>query len=131
MSAVSKREYEPGTLGWWMDDRRGELALTWDEVAERANVSPETLRRNAGDPSRMRTTTRKGIERALKWAPGSIDAILDGREPVNAEQEASTEQTRADRIAELESTVERLELMARDLRRQLEDLDRDPHGRTA
>ncbi|WP_139320529.1 hypothetical protein [Saccharomonospora sp. CUA-673] len=112
-----------------MDDRRGELGLTWDEVAERANVSPETLRRNADDPTRMRTTTRKGIERSLRWGAGSIEAILNGRRPIDnqPESEPEPEQTRADRIAELEATAERLEAMARDLRRQLEELD-EPRG---
>lgn len=29
----------------------------------------------------MRTTTRKGIERALEWKPGSVAAVLAGDEP--------------------------------------------------
>lgn len=73
--------YPKGTLGWWMDERRGDLGLSWREVASRAGVSDETLFRSArGRP--LRTTSRKGIERALQWDSGSIDAILSGGEPV-------------------------------------------------
>lgn len=72
--------YSPQTLGWWMDERRGELALTWDQVADVADVSTQTLY-SAATGRRMRTTTKKGIERALKWRPGSVDDILNGGEP--------------------------------------------------
>lgn len=68
------------TIKWWMDDRRGELGLTWDEVAKSSGVSTETLYR-VGDGRPMRTTTKKGIERALRWESGSIEAILDGDGP--------------------------------------------------
>lgn len=70
----------PQTLRWWMDERRGELGLTWQQVADRAGVSTETLYR-AADGRQMRTTTRKGIERALEWEPGSVAAVIRGQHP--------------------------------------------------
>lgn len=73
--------YSPQTLGWWMDERRGELALTWQQVADEAGVSTETLYRIADGGRTPRTTTRKGIERALQWQPGSIDAIAASGKP--------------------------------------------------
>lgn len=66
-----------------MNDRRGELGMTWDEVAEIAGVTASTLFRNASNPNGPRTTTRKGIERALRWESGSVDAILAGGNPTN------------------------------------------------
>lgn len=80
--------YSPQTLGWWMDERRGELALTWQQVAEEAGVSTETLYRIA-DGRQMRTTTKKGVERALRWQRGSVDRILAGGKPVPLPDEAS------------------------------------------
>jgi hypothetical protein len=75
-------EHEPGTLGWWVDDRRAELDMTWNELAERAGLGKETLfRAIQGRP--MRTRTKKAIERALQWQSGSIDAIRRGGRPAN------------------------------------------------
>lgn len=117
MAYVSKREYRLGTLGWWMDDRRGDLQMTWEEVAERAGTTPETLRRNADDPSRMRTTTRKGIERALRWERGSIDDILAGGEPTpiarEPEQPIDYEQLAAERAAAQDGIRRAQEALAR------------------
>lgn len=72
-----------------MEHRRGELDMTWDEVAEAAGTSSGTLYRLAGDPLAVARTwpqTRKGIERALHWKPGSIDAIQANEEPIRQEQ---------------------------------------------
>jgi hypothetical protein len=65
-----------------MDARRRELRMRWRDVADLAGISYETLRtlRN-GSYGGMRPLTETGIEQALKWAPGSIVAILAGREP--------------------------------------------------
>jgi hypothetical protein len=79
--------YSPQTLGWWMDERRGELALTWQQVADTAGVSTETLYR--ADDRAMRTTTKHGIERALRWQRGSVDAIKRGEKPTPLPQEES------------------------------------------
>lgn len=80
--------YDWRTRGWWMDERRGELDLTLDEVAARAGVSTETLRQ-AANGRRMRTNNKKKIERALEWEYGSIDAIDAGNPPTRlSEQEA-------------------------------------------
>jgi transcriptional regulator with XRE-family HTH domain len=62
-------------------DRRLELGLSWKEVARAADISEATLRaiRNgANEPSDL---TARGIERALGWAPGSVERILSGGRP--------------------------------------------------
>ncbi|MGV2384200.1 MAG UNVERIFIED_CONTAM: helix-turn-helix transcriptional regulator [Thermobifida fusca] len=67
-----------------VEARRGELGLSLREVAERAGITGETLRavrRGSNEPSQL---TKRGIERALRWAPGSVDAILAGGDPTPA-----------------------------------------------
>ncbi|UKD55098.1 hypothetical protein L3Q65_45845 [Amycolatopsis sp. FU40] len=79
-----------------MDDRRGELDMTWDEVAAAARISVGNLYRIASDPGaaqRMRSTSKKGIERALLWESGSVDTVAEGGEPTRL----PTERTAADR----------------------------------
>lgn len=64
-----------------MDERRQDLRLTWEVVAQRAGMSREGLRRTREGERAMRVLTKRGIEDALYWAPGSVDAVLDGGEP--------------------------------------------------
>ena len=64
-----------------IETRRGELGLSLREVAGLAGVTGETLRavrKGSNEPSSL---TKRGIERALKWTPGSVDAVLAGIAP--------------------------------------------------
>lgn len=63
-----------------LDDRRIELGLTWGQVADRVGRSEEMIRRfrNTGTGSRE---TKAGLERALGWTKGSVDAVLKGGRP--------------------------------------------------
>lgn len=119
--------YRQGSLGWWMDERRGEpdFRLTWEEVAERAGVSYMTLRRNAADPSKMRTNTRKGIEYALGWEPGSVEAILAGGEPTEQEPEPPSDEERTQAILD---TIEQLRQEVLQLRGSGNTSDRTRRG---
>src|SRR6476659_5219546 len=68
-----------------MENRRVELRMTWGEVATQAKVSTETLRalrRGNNEPAEL---TRRAIEDALRWAPGSINALLRGRDATPAD----------------------------------------------
>jgi hypothetical protein len=65
-----------------MDERRAELALDWNDVAQRAGITKEGLRTvRDGTALNPRPKTRRGIERALHWASGSFDRVLDGGDP--------------------------------------------------
>jgi hypothetical protein len=76
-----------------MDQRRRDLRLTWDQVAARADIHRETLRQiRSGSSGTIRPLSATGIEDALEWGRGSIDAILHGgsfaeASPPMAEQE--------------------------------------------
>lgn len=67
-----------------MDARRLELGMTWEEVASAAGIKPPTLRAIRNGTNRPSQLTKRGIERALRWAPGSVDAILAGGDPTPA-----------------------------------------------
>ena len=74
-----------------MERRRLQLGLEWREVADRAGVSYETLRalRKSGVASSL---SKRRIEGALQWAPGSIDNVLINRDPVEIDTDISTTQ---------------------------------------
>lgn len=81
-------------LGRYIDERADELGLKLAEVAQRAHLSPEALRliRN-GTTTELQSRTKNNLEGALKWAPGSIDAIQahpDGRPTPRSIDEAPT-----------------------------------------
>jgi hypothetical protein len=61
-----------------MDRRRLDLRLTWAEVATRAEISRDTLHRirSGYKLAHLRELTKRGIEDALEWEPGSFDDIV-------------------------------------------------------
>ena len=68
----------PHRLDTAMNRRRIELGLSWRDVAADSGISYETLRavsRGANTPGPL---TKRGIETALRWRTGSIDAVLEG-----------------------------------------------------
>jgi hypothetical protein len=71
-----------------MTERRDELGLYWNDVAERAGLTKEGLRTVRAGIGTMRPPTKRGIEAALRWTRGSVDRILEGGAPVALEEEA-------------------------------------------
>lgn len=74
----------PHRLDQEMNARRLELGkngMSWREVAAAANISYETLRAVRQGLNEPTEQTKRGLETALQWAPGSIDSILAGGEP--------------------------------------------------
>lgn len=61
-----------------MEARRGELRLTWDQVAARGSITAETLRQVRIGDRPIRALTKRAIEDALDWPTGTIDSILSG-----------------------------------------------------
>ncbi len=68
-------------LSQLLDDRRKDLDLTWDEVADRAKVNSYTIRRARGSGHMADRTARK-LEKALELEDKSLDpylaAVADG-----------------------------------------------------
>jgi hypothetical protein len=64
-----------------MDERRRFLRRTWDQVAVDASITYETIRQVRGGTGEIRPLTKRGIEDALRWTPGSVDRILQGGAP--------------------------------------------------
>jgi transcriptional regulator with XRE-family HTH domain len=59
----------------------------WKELAASAGISTAALNKiRRGEP--VRPATKAKAERALNWAPGSIDAILDGGAPTPVDERA-------------------------------------------
>jgi hypothetical protein len=69
-------------LAQLMDDRRKELNLQWQEVAAAGNSTVKTLHTVRTKNLEIRDTTMAAIEAGLRWAPRSVEAILDGGDPV-------------------------------------------------
>lgn len=78
MTTESARE----RLARLMDERRRELGKTWDQVADEAGLTKEGLRGiRRGEGATIRPLSKAGIERALRWTPGSVEDILAGGDP--------------------------------------------------
>ncbi|MBN1174299.1 MAG: hypothetical protein JXA67_19170 [Micromonosporaceae bacterium] len=61
--------------------RRRELRLSLREAAKRAGIARNTWSGVEDETRIAQDTTYAGIEAALEWAPGSIEAILAGGNP--------------------------------------------------
>lgn len=71
--------------------RRAELGLSRAAAAKLAGVDPKTLQSLEQDTRWPHDTNRAKIERALRWAPGSLDAIRAGGEPTELQQPAAAQ----------------------------------------
>lgn len=73
-------------LAGLMDERRLELDMKWEEVAAAAGIKPPTLRAIRNGTNHPSPLTMRGIDRALRWEPGSVDAVLAGGTPTVRER---------------------------------------------
>ena len=64
-----------------MEDRRLDLMLTWQEVADAAGITTETLRQIRFGTAQIQKLKQRGVEEALAWQPGGIAAFLTGGDP--------------------------------------------------
>jgi len=68
-------------LAAFMEERRTELRMRWQDVAAAGRISLKALHAARTGTSGIRPLTQRGIEDGLRWAPGSVQAILSGGEP--------------------------------------------------
>ena len=64
-----------------MDERRRELRLRWQDVAETGGLSLKTLHSVRTGTAGIAPLTERGIEVGLRWEAGSVGAVLTGGEP--------------------------------------------------
>lgn len=69
-----------------MEERRLQLGDRWLDVANRADITTETLRQIRTGAQPMRPLTKRAIESGLIWAAGSVDNILAGGEATPVDQ---------------------------------------------
>jgi hypothetical protein len=67
-----------------MNARRRQLGKTWKQIAIEADISTETLRALRLGKNEPSDLTKSGLERALRWKSGSLDAVLAREKPVLA-----------------------------------------------
>lgn len=85
------------SLDQMLDERRLELNMRWDDVADAAGISYETLRAfRKGRPTRA--LTRSKIERALQLQPGSIERAPSAGKlaPLESAQQSISDSVRAE-----------------------------------
>jgi DNA-binding Xre family transcriptional regulator len=68
-----------------IEERADELGMNLDDLAEASGLHPETIRRVRKGRARIAVSTRRALEKALEWQPGSINAILAGGQPMPIE----------------------------------------------
>ena len=103
-------------LGRHMNDRRLDLGLRWDQVADAAGVSEAALHALRRDGITPRELTQRGIENALGWEPGSVAAVIGGGKPVISRGSAQPGGLSAQ--CELELRVLRSDILSDDQKRR-------------
>ncbi|MEV2277797.1 hypothetical protein AB0I72_19655 [Nocardiopsis sp. NPDC049922] len=88
MSSDTSPPPERIALGKHIDERAAEKGMTLSEVAKRARRGTEALRRIRKGEVSIPMATRRALEDALEWTPGSINSILAGGRPMPLEEAA-------------------------------------------
>lgn len=90
MKGIQGSREQRSKLDGWMDERRLELRITWTEVARRAGMTAQNLIRIRKDRIRISWDAADGIEDALLWTRGSIEAaVTRGERPTSRTDEPS------------------------------------------
>ncbi|HEX3779793.1 MAG TPA: hypothetical protein VHX38_08985 [Pseudonocardiaceae bacterium] len=66
-----------------MNERRKQLRYRWNRVAELAGMTYGNLHKIRTGQITVTEDAAYGIEIALRWSPGSVEAILAGGEPTD------------------------------------------------
>lgn len=86
------------TLGTHMKRRRLALDIRLNAAYEAAGVAKSTWLNWEKDRNLPEEFNHQRIERVLRWAPGSVQAVLDGGEPVEIDPSVIALPAREDRL---------------------------------
>lgn len=64
-----------------MEERRGEIGRTWDDVAAKGSTHAETLRQVRKHRREITRKIKRAIEEGLDWHTGSVDRVIAGGYP--------------------------------------------------
>lgn len=90
-----------------MQRRRVELRMSWRDVSTTAGMSYEGLRAIRKGDRHPNAVTKGRIEDALQWMPGSVDAVLAGGQPTQAQPPGPTVEDR-DELTALRAQLDRI-----------------------
>jgi hypothetical protein len=79
-----------------MNVRRLELRMRWNEVAQLARMSVQNLSGIRKGKINLSEIAELSLEEALRWEPGSIEAIFAGKPPTRRPRRAEVDQLRDD-----------------------------------
>lgn len=65
-----------------MEERRVELGLRWQDVADAGGVSLKALHSARTGNASIRPLTQQAIENGLRWEHGSIQRVMDDGDPI-------------------------------------------------
>lgn len=82
MKGIEGSDERRASLDQLIDERRKTLRLRWSQLARRAGMTQENLLRIRKNRISISWEAAAGIERALLWEPGSVEAaVLHGEHP--------------------------------------------------
>lgn len=79
---MSKELPDLARLGEAMEARRGQLRLSVSAAARRAGLARDTWEKVEAGKQKPYKTTQSGIEEPLRWAPGSVAALMEGGDAI-------------------------------------------------
>ncbi|MGH3095120.1 MAG: helix-turn-helix domain-containing protein [Streptosporangiales bacterium] len=105
-----------------IEQRRLELGLDWKDLAASVGIADVTLRNIRRGRNAPSVLNKYRLEDALGWKHGSVDAILDGGDPTdaNAVSDSSRDAPRQLSPAEVSRRIDETIAMLQDLKRVTE-----------
>lgn len=113
-----------------IEARQEELGVPWTQVIETSGLGKEGLRKIRRAITRNpRVQHRRGLERALRWALGSVDRVLAGGDPIPlpaADSTAADVLSTSDMVAEAHRDLDRLAALREELRQRIDAAEQNP-----
>lgn len=103
-------------LGKKMAEQRKRLGLSVRTVSEQAKINRDTWADAEAGKRTLQDHNHAKVEKALRWAEGSIAEILEGHEPVATTTDAPIDPVNELKLADEIEAVERMAHLTRETR---------------